>query len=363
MPKVIKFFTGKTSRAMEILAQESLKLPRIAFCLNYPYKADMLSKMNLPAEFFHSRDPKYRNSVPFPNLHETWQRATYSKDELLLRWYFYSGVNGSASVEEVNTLYDGKCFVWSLKDDVSPTSRVIKQLYVGLPENKTGFAFFFHPEASTAGVALDNWASLVIPSNLEENMYYAKEIFVEYHSSLPSEAAPCYDAPEQSYFKCMEKLATQVYFDFPKPKWPEVRGPCWVPQATNVVNASLLSKLGQCDMWESYHCMLTSLKEARLATGSKCKASCFETKYVITTKGKAKQIRKMTVGLCSASIKSVGPMNVSGWQADEDLVGALLRHHHRPPRGGVPTVRLRHHRRPGGRLTGTLPRLLLSPVH
>ncbi len=60
-----------------------------------------------------------------------WENATYSQDDFRLLWKFigkYAKANMNVSVElkEVNTLYNGKCFEWRLRDRVNKTNRIIK---------------------------------------------------------------------------------------------------------------------------------------------------------------------------------------------------------------------------------------------
>ncbi len=56
--QVVRFYTEYTSQAVVKVAYDHLRLPKITFCLNDPYKEDVLMERGLTSRFLSSTDPK-----------------------------------------------------------------------------------------------------------------------------------------------------------------------------------------------------------------------------------------------------------------------------------------------------------------
>ena len=89
-----KFLSDSTTVVRQQQQNDYLPLPRLMLCNNERYNEKELEAMNLPEDFFDNRHPdisklKERNS--FPNLNDTWQRATWPKNEIQIDWNRYEG--------------------------------------------------------------------------------------------------------------------------------------------------------------------------------------------------------------------------------------------------------------------------------
>ena len=98
--QVYKFSVGKTTTAVEKKHYESLLLPEITICMEYGFKKEALEREGLPERFFLTADSTYGNNGtdPFPDLLDTWEKATYSDRELEITWRLYDGKYMQANI-------------------------------------------------------------------------------------------------------------------------------------------------------------------------------------------------------------------------------------------------------------------------
>ncbi len=197
---------------MEKVSESSLLLPSITFCLNDPYKNDVLRRAGLHEGFFfalHSHlkyahwityirasslEIRYRNVTALPNLRRLWDSATYTRDEFNVVWRLFGG-KATVKLKEINSLYNGKCFEWTLRDRVSKSNWIVKevriyfesvvklaanqifiQLLIRLPANKSGFAYFYDPHIPAIAPSMNKWGAPVQTMEIEQNRFYEKEI-------------------------------------------------------------------------------------------------------------------------------------------------------------------------------------------
>ena len=88
----LKFYHGATTLTVEQIDEDYLSLPPILLCSKRAYKKEELSAMGLPQNFLYERDrSKASRPEPFPDLKETWHKATWSNEDLQVEWSRYEG--------------------------------------------------------------------------------------------------------------------------------------------------------------------------------------------------------------------------------------------------------------------------------
>ena len=99
--QVYKFSVGKTTTAVEKKHYDALQLPEITICMEYGFKKEALEGEGLPERFFLTADSNYGNNGtdPFPDIMETWEKATYSDRELEITWRLYDGKNMQTNIQ------------------------------------------------------------------------------------------------------------------------------------------------------------------------------------------------------------------------------------------------------------------------
>ena len=100
----LKFFRGATTTLHEELRHDYLPLPRFLLCSKERYKVKELSALGLPHNFFANPYPdarKFNSTRSFPDLHATWQRVTWSREDFELDWNKYEGKKAIARVVKV----------------------------------------------------------------------------------------------------------------------------------------------------------------------------------------------------------------------------------------------------------------------
>ena len=85
-----KFWEGSTTTSLGVVDNEYLPLPLIVLCSSQRYKHDVLTDMGLPKNFLDDHKANYM-AGKFPDLNETWLRATWSKEDFDLYWPPYEG--------------------------------------------------------------------------------------------------------------------------------------------------------------------------------------------------------------------------------------------------------------------------------
>ena len=89
--QLTKFLEGSTTTTLEKVNLEYLPMPLIVLCSSQRYKYDALTDMGLPKNFLDDHRMKYLPGR-FPDLNQTWLRATWSEDDFDLFWQAYEGM-------------------------------------------------------------------------------------------------------------------------------------------------------------------------------------------------------------------------------------------------------------------------------
>ena len=84
------FWEGSLTTSLEVVDKEYLPLPLIVLCSSERYKHDVLNEMDLPTNFL---DDHHKSDLlgKFPDLNETWLRATWSQEDVDLYFPDKSG--------------------------------------------------------------------------------------------------------------------------------------------------------------------------------------------------------------------------------------------------------------------------------
>ena len=89
----LKFLRGSTTTVHEQEQRGYLALPHFLLCNKQRYKTDELADMELPEDFFDNWTDrtKFRHNDSFPDLNATWNRATWSRDDIGIDYRRYEG--------------------------------------------------------------------------------------------------------------------------------------------------------------------------------------------------------------------------------------------------------------------------------
>ena len=83
--QLTKFFEGSTTTSLEKVNNKYLPQPLIVLCSSQRYKYDVLTKMGLPKNFLDNHRNRYLPGK-FPDLNETWHKATWSPEDFDFFW-------------------------------------------------------------------------------------------------------------------------------------------------------------------------------------------------------------------------------------------------------------------------------------
>ena len=86
--ELTKFLEGSITTSLEKVNHKYLPLPLVVLCSSQRYKHDVLSDMGLPKNFLDDHRATYLPGQ-FPDLNETWQKATWSRDDFAIYWQPY----------------------------------------------------------------------------------------------------------------------------------------------------------------------------------------------------------------------------------------------------------------------------------
>jgi hypothetical protein len=109
--QVVKFYLGRVAQTVEKISNASLKFPHISFCSSEPFKLKELDRIGVPKSIFTYESHDHSPGESFPELNETWQNATYSKDEFKITWRFFDGecnMNATIFVSYCNSTFSLK---------------------------------------------------------------------------------------------------------------------------------------------------------------------------------------------------------------------------------------------------------------
>ena len=92
----LKFLNGSTTMSMEQIDEDYLALPPLLLCSKQRYKKEALAAAGLPANFWEEDDgwSAAFHSEPFPDLNDTWLKATWPNEDLQAGWHKYEGMKG-----------------------------------------------------------------------------------------------------------------------------------------------------------------------------------------------------------------------------------------------------------------------------
>ena len=83
--QITKFLEGGTTTSLEKVHNKYLPLPQIVLCSSKRYKYDVLTDMGLPKNFLDDHRKKHI-SGKFPDLNDTWLKATWSREDFDFDW-------------------------------------------------------------------------------------------------------------------------------------------------------------------------------------------------------------------------------------------------------------------------------------
>ncbi len=204
--QVVKYYEGKTTQTVEKVAYNELPLPYISLCMESPFKKQVLLDMGLPERFFLTAEPSIATGS-FPSLNETWQKATYSAQELEVTWRLWPGQNASISVKPFNTIYNGQCYVWSTPALVSTTTPVVKDIYVNLSTDEDSCIASIHPSMPPLIAALNRWYVPMTTLSIRNGRFFEVKLSKIHTNTLNSATETgCNDTPKYSYAEVVLRI-------------------------------------------------------------------------------------------------------------------------------------------------------------
>ena len=81
---LVKFIEGSSTTTLEKEHNDHLPLPKVALCMKQRYNYGALAAMDLPNDYFseNRHRTEFEMGGPFPDLNQTWLRATWSKEDV-----------------------------------------------------------------------------------------------------------------------------------------------------------------------------------------------------------------------------------------------------------------------------------------
>ena len=81
---LVKFIEGSTTTTLEKQHNDHLPLPKVALCMKRRYNYGALAAMGLPDDYFseHRHRTEIDRESPFPDLNQTWLKATWSREDV-----------------------------------------------------------------------------------------------------------------------------------------------------------------------------------------------------------------------------------------------------------------------------------------
>ena len=71
---------------------EEMEVPQVVFCTKLPFKNDVLSRMGLTEDFLSPMWKTYMEDLDIADLNQVWENATYSMNELSIKWMLMHGI-------------------------------------------------------------------------------------------------------------------------------------------------------------------------------------------------------------------------------------------------------------------------------
>ena len=69
-----------------------MEVPQVVFCTKLPFKNDVLSRMGLTEDFLSPMWKTYMEDLDIADLNQVWENATYSMNELSIKWMLMHGI-------------------------------------------------------------------------------------------------------------------------------------------------------------------------------------------------------------------------------------------------------------------------------
>lgn len=177
------------------------------------------------------------------------------------------------------------------------------RLLINMDGKKSWATLYLLPHGSKNAVILDEWHHQVKKFQVRNFKFLERVLTKEFHIKRTSDDSPCVDGRESTFykvslsrrsqesnersnfkhhttfllFKCLGDLATRAFRE--KNPCENVTVPCWIPQAHNIVDKSIITALPICDTLEKYTCMLKKLKDSKYASPLQCHKSCIAEDY------------------------------------------------------------------------------------
>jgi hypothetical protein len=119
---------------------------------------------------------------------------------IVCNMYMFLGYDKSVvTFTEINTLYNGRCFVWSMDSVGSGRAHHMVSLYLNISKEATLFASL-HPESDSTAPILNTWNFHPPTVLISYNMFYEKEIKKIIRQEISSSYSPCESGPETKYY-------------------------------------------------------------------------------------------------------------------------------------------------------------------
>ena len=69
-----------------------MEVPQVVFCTKLPFKTDVLSRLGLTEDFLSPMWKTYMEDLNIADLNQVWENATYSMNELSIKWMLIHGM-------------------------------------------------------------------------------------------------------------------------------------------------------------------------------------------------------------------------------------------------------------------------------
>ena len=154
--QVEKFFMGQVVQGTDTYVPDVVQLPTLIVCREISAAVDksILEQKGLPRSMFSGTpmDLNVVNSIPFPDLWETWDLVTMNLNVSGGTHPTYSGLN----VSELNTLYQGRCYKIDDENSFPGGERIHSSLnFKAAKRDSAAYIIFFGYNVNIAGFVIE----------------------------------------------------------------------------------------------------------------------------------------------------------------------------------------------------------------
>lgn len=266
--QVAKYLQGKTSMSRGTERQASLEFPVITFCARPPHKV----VPGIPQGFF-----SYHNNASLADgetYQDLWNKSAYDLAELGLDY-------GSSSydVEEVNTVFLGRCYSLRFKDKsgggggTNSATIVIRQAMVAL----TGYV---HAPGLTSNLVHNDWKDDVYSQPIGPRSYVVLNLEKHVFEMLPTPDYPCTRDRKYSRESCGVSATEDFLLRGDVGTICENVRPCLMPQFEYFWKGNDGTK--DCTLPNDRMCMMKRCFISRSLVADRCKQHCQTDKYRVS---------------------------------------------------------------------------------